>query len=197
MDNLITLEEYKDSQGLVGSKEDARLELLITSVSQLVKTYCGRTFIDYYTEDKVELFNITYETPYIELSEFPLILVTSVEERDSYQSAYTVRTENAFEFYTDTETDNIIKTNPAGAYLNWCRGPGAVRVTYNGGYNATPEDLKLAVYDLITYYHKNEHKESKTIAGSTISNKQSTSQNNSATFPDHIKRVLDLYRVKL
>jgi len=54
--------------------------------------------------------------------------------------------------------------------------------------------LRLAVTDLITYYLKDEHKERRTIAGASIQNQASTSQRNNVAFPDHIKRVLDLYK---
>jgi len=194
MTNLITLEEYKETSGITTTKEDARLELLITSVSQLVKTYCGRTFVDHYDDDKIETFNIDYDTTRVYLSEFPIQGVVTVEERSSYQQDYEYRTEEAFEYYIDTDTDSIIKTTGGSGFLNWCKGPGAVRVTYCGGFEETPEDLKLALYDLVTYYHKDEHKEMRVIAGSTIRNNASVSQANNITFPDHIKRVLDLYK---
>jgi len=54
--------------------------------------------------------------------------------------------------------------------------------------------LKLAVQDLITYYLKDEHKERKVMGGSSIQNAASSSQTNNVAFPDHIKRVLDLYK---
>ena len=57
-----------------------------------------------------------------------------------------------------------------------------------------PADLKLAVIDLVTYYHKDEYKERKVMAGASIQNAGSTSQANNVAFPDHIKRVLDLYK---
>jgi len=47
---------------------------------------------------------------------------------------------------------------------------------------------------LITYYLKDEHKERRSIAGASIQNQASTSQRNNVAFPDHIKRVLDLYK---
>jgi hypothetical protein len=194
MTNLVTLEEYKETSGITSSKEDARLSLLITSVSELVKTYCNRTFIDHITEEKIETFTVEHDTTRIYLSEFPVIGVTTVEERDSYQEDYNYRTEDAFQYYVDEETDSIIKTSGGSGFLYWSKGPGAVRVSYCGGFTATPEDLKLAIYDLITYYFKDERKEMRVIAGSTIRNNASASQRNNVTFPDHIKRVLDLYK---
>jgi hypothetical protein len=53
----------------------------------------------------------------------------------------------------------------------------------------------LAVIDLITYYHKDEYKERKVMGGASIQNSASTTQSNNVAFPDHIKRVLDLYKV--
>ena len=48
MANLITLAEYKESEGIASPKEDLRLNSLIPSVSQLVKTYCGNSLVDHY-----------------------------------------------------------------------------------------------------------------------------------------------------
>ena len=52
----------------------------------------------------------------------------------------------------------------------------------------------LAVSDLITSYLKDEHKERRTLGGASIQNQSSTTQTNNVAFPDHIKRVLDLYK---
>ena len=65
---------------------------------------------------------------------------------------------------------------------------------YTAGYSAVPADLKLAVIDLITYYLKDEHKQRRTMAGASIQNDGSSSQKDNVAFPDHIKRVLDLYK---
>ena len=40
MANLITLADYKQIEGLTNPKDDFRINQLIDSVSQLVKTYC-------------------------------------------------------------------------------------------------------------------------------------------------------------
>ena len=82
----------------------------------------------------------------------------------------------------------------AFGYKNWAKGVGAVEVVYRAGYSAVPEDLKLAVVDLITYYLKDEHKQRRVMAGASIQNSASTTQQNNVAFPDHIKRVLDLYK---
>ena len=194
MADLITLEEYKDAENINTTKDDTRLSALIVSVSQLVKTYCANSIIDFYSTNKTETFNIDWNSHIVQLTESPIVEVSLVQERDSYQESYTTLTTTAHEYFLDEKTDSIIRTNPGNTYKNWPRGAGAVRVVYKAGYASTPADLKLAIIDLITYYHKDEHKQRRTIAGASIQNETSTSQRNNVAFPDHIKRVLDLYK---
>lgn len=191
MADLITLREYKDMEGIQNPKDDYNLSQLISSVSQLVKTYCGNTFIDYYSTDKVDTFSIDWDTHLVQLTESPVISVSAVETRDSVTSSYQAVTST--NYYLDYNTDTVLYVTGSN-YKNWPRGPGAVKVTYRAGYSSLPGDLKLAVIDLITYYYRDEYKERKTLAGATLQNPGTSSQDSSVAFPDHIKRVLDLYK---
>lgn len=193
MANLITLQEYKDAENLTVNRDDYRIDYLIESVSQLVKTYCGNSIVDYYNISKVEVLNINWDTNVIQLTESPLVSVSSVEERVSYSSSYILLSEADNDYFVDTTLDTIYRTTGTG-YRSWRKGPGAVRVTYNAGYADTPKDLKLAIIDLVTYYLKDEYKERKTLAGASMQNPGTSSQDSSVAFPDHIKRVLDLYK---
>jgi len=194
MANLITLAEYKEAEGLSNPKDDLRLQTLIPSISELVKTYCGNSLVDYYSTNKVETFSIDWATSVVQLTESPLNTVVSVEERRSYNEAYATLTTANFDYYVDGNTDSIIRTNSGGRTINWATGVGAVKVTYTAGYATLPVDLKLAVIDLMTYYFKREHKERRTLGGASIQNSATTSQADNVGFPDHIKRVLDLYK---
>ena len=49
MADLITVHEYKDAEGLRGEKDDDRLAVIVPQVSDLVKKYCGISFIDYFS----------------------------------------------------------------------------------------------------------------------------------------------------
>jgi len=191
MTNLITLDEYKEQEGITSPKDDVRLSHIIPSVSQLVKTYCGNSIVDYATENKVEEFSVNWATSIVQLTESPLIEVVSVEERDNFSSPY--NTLSSEDYYVDSVTDSIIRVS-GGSYRPWKTGPGAVRVTYKAGYEECPADLRLALYDLVTYYLKDEHKERRSLQGATVQNQASTTQKNNVAFPDHIKRVLDLYK---
>ena len=194
MANLITLDEYKTSERIESTKDDSRLNTIITSVSALVKTYCGSTIIDHYSTNKVETLNIDWGTHVVQLTESPVQTIVSVEERDSYKDAYKTLNTTDHEYYLDVNTDSILRTNGANGYTDWRLGPGSVRVTYKAGYATCPADLQLAVVDLVSYYHKDEHKARQTMQGSSTANNSTSSQANNVSFPDHIKRVLDLYK---
>jgi len=200
MADLVTLQQYKDFAGLQGIQQDAKINVIIDNVSQLVKTYCGSTIIDYASTNKVEYFNIQQGADRVILAESPLIQVVSVEERTSQADAYvTLITENSdssgkYEYIADMESDSIVRTTSTGT-KTFPKGLKAVKVTYKAGYTSTPDDLKLAVFDLIKYYLKDERKDRMTVQGATVENATSTSLKNNIGFPDHIKRILDLYKL--
>ena len=195
MTNLVTLDQYKTAENIQSVKDDARIESLITSVSQLVKTYCGNSIVDFYTgvATKTETLSVSWASNIVQLTESPLVTVGSVKERQSLSEAYTTLVENE-DYYVDLSTDSVYRVTKSGQSKNWHTGPGSVEVSYHAGYESCPEDLKLAVFDLITYYLKDEHKARQTIAGATLQNQSSSSQRDNVAFPDHIKRVLDLYK---
>ena len=201
MADLVTLQQYKDFAGLKSLEHDARINVVIDSVSQLVKSYCGTTLVDYASTNKVEYKTIKDSiVQTIILDESPLIQVVSVEERLSQADAYTTLiTENSdssgkYEYIVNDESDSITRTNSTGT-VSWPRGPKSVKVTYKAGYTSTPHDLRLAVYDLIKYYMKDERKERMSISGATVENPLSSSLSGNIGFPDHIKRILDMYKI--
>ena len=154
MANLITLDDYKTAKKITGFGDDVRLEELVTSVSQLVKTYCNSTIIDHYNNNnKTETFNIDYSTYMVSLEEAPLVEVISLQERKTITSAYTTLSEANGDYYVDLETDTVYRSDGSTGYKEFPRGPGSVKVIYKGGYATCPADLKLAVIDLISYYN--------------------------------------------
>ena len=196
MADLITVNEYKDAEGLRGEKDDDRLAIIVPQISELVKKYCGVSFLDYYSTNKVETFTIEDNyTSTIIVSESPLVSINKVEERTSYSDDYQELITTKHEYYIDEEADAIIRTNTTGNPISWKKGVGAVRITYKAGYASTPKDLQLALFDLVNYYIKDEHKERRTLGGAVQQNQGTAGIRNSTDFPDHIKRVLDLYRV--
>ena len=196
MADLITVYEYKDAEGMRGEKDDDRLNVIVPQVSDLVKKYCGTSFIDYYSTNKVETFTVDdLYTNTIIVSESPLSSINKVEERTAYSEDYKELLTSNYEYYADMEADAIIRTTKNGERASWAKGVGSVRITYKAGYSATPKDLQLAIFDLVNYYMKDEHKERRTLGGAQMVNQGTAGIRNNTDFPDHIKRVLDLYRV--
>ena len=177
MANLITTKNYKDYMKIEHNKDDAKLDILVASISQLVKTYCGNSIVDYYSSSKTEYFDIDDTlTSEVFVTESPLNAVSAVSERDSI-------------------ADRIYRIDGEKSVKYWPKGFASVKVVYTAGYSAVPTDLKLAVFDLVSYYLKEEHKTQRSIAGATLRNEGSTSIRGDIGFPDHIKRVLDLYKI--
>ena len=114
-------------------------------------------------------------------------------EREGPTEAYTTLTVNS-DYYVDTTFDAVRRVTGNNS-KNFKKGFGSVEIAYRSGYSAVPSDLKLAIFDLITYYLRDEHKSRRTIQGATLESQASSSVRNNTDFPDHIKRVLDLYRV--
>ena len=201
MANLVTLQQYKDFAGIKGVGEDAKINVILPAISQAVKTYCGTSFIDFYSSDKTEFFDILdTSTTAVLVDESPLVSVSQVQERENQSSSYvTLITENSngsgkYEYIVDTALDMVRRTTATGDKA-FPRGRKAVKVVYRSGYASTPSDLKLACFDLIKYYLKDERKSGLTIAGATVRNEVSTSLRENIGFPDHIKRILDFYKV--
>ncbi len=187
MADLITKEIYKQSKMLTSSKEDERLDIIIPAVNHLVKSYCNNSFNDYVTEDKEEYHTVEFFESKIMLEEYPVISITSVYERAHETDDYVELTTD--EYILNRKTDSIVRIGP-----KWPIGVESVKVLYNAGYTETPQDLLLALIDLVHYYMKEEYKENRTMMGASMQNITTSSLNGNIGFPNHIKRILDMYR---
>ena len=195
MADLITRAQYKEYKGIEHFKDDSKIDSLLSPISELVKTYCGTSFIDHYSTNKVEIFDIgDAQTAELFLTESPLVSVSSVKEREGITAAYVTLINNT-DYYIDLEHDRLYRIDGDISSKNWPKGFASVEVTYRAGYSSTPQDLRLAIYDLITYYLKEEYKGRKSLAGATLQNETSTTIREDIGFPDHIKRILDMYRI--
>ena len=182
--NLVTKTEYKTYMGISSTNSDTEIDFLIPKVSELVKSYCRRTFVDYYNDPKIEFFDGGFKT--LLLKETPLVSVSSVAYSADYGKTYT----NLVKF-TDwvPQGDSVVSLNPSG----FPSAINAYRVTYFAGYDLVdiPGDLKLATLDLVEYYSRNNG-----AVHSTRDLNPNTTQISyvaSTNFPASIKRVLDQY----
>jgi len=201
MADLITLDDYKLLEGVSSTQYDEKFETLITSVSKLVRTYCNNEFDAYATSPGVtEVFDIQWDSYVVQLKHSPVISITNVYERIGQAESYTelfsagAGSPAEYSWYLDSVSDSVFRTYENGSYKNWPKGVGSVKVTYLAGYSTIPQDLKLAVADIVTYYHKDEWKERQSIGSATREGAGSSAIRNDPGFPDHIRRVLDMYR---
>lgn len=179
--DLITLAEYKAYAGITSPNQDAAIKNLIPKVSNLTKSYCRRSFIDYVGDAKTEVFN---GGSFLLLGEYPVLSVSSVEYSADKGKTYT-----ALEEFVDYVLDISEQTiSPVTTFPYSVNG---YKVTYTAGFEEIPEDLKLAVMDLVTYYLKNDMAvKSQRDAGSNTVQIEYITKN---TLPSHIARVFDLY----
>lgn len=182
---LVTLQEYKDYYAISSTTGDSRISLLVDLVSDLVDNYLGRNIqLGTYTNNLEELLGT-----FIYLDNFPIASVTTLEYFSNTSETWVTIDAADYEVYSETGIIELIDTSIT-ADISTKRSK-AVRVTYQGGFSTIPSDLKLAVFDLITYYNKREQ--------TPVRSFNSTNTDTSGTFsgsemPAHIKRVLSLYR---
>lgn len=181
---LVTRTEYKSYAGLTSPTQDAIIDSILPKVSALVKTLCRRTFIDYVTNSKVEYFDGGYSA--YSPDETPIISIVSLEKSTDYGSSYTGLVE--FTDFAISKVTGEIRSLTSESFPELING---YKLTYTAGYAALPEDLKLAVFDLITYYMKNDAAihSSKAPGTNSVQIEYVTNTN----LPAHIKRVLDQY----
>ena len=181
--NLVTRAEYKTYAEIKSTNYDSEIDALIPRVSELVESYCRKTFVDYIDEIKSEVFD--GGTKILYLKETPVTNILSVEFSDDYGQTYSELTQ-----YTDwvAKDDKVISTATSKVFKEYILG---YRVSYYAGYETLPADLGLAVMDLITYYRKND---------SAIHSNKSPGTNSvqieyisTTSLPANIRRVLDLY----
>ena len=115
-----------------------------------------------------------------------MVAVSSVQGSTDYGQTYTALTQ-----YTEwvLQDSTIVSLDGTGYFPKLIKG---YKVTYTAGYNDVPNDLELAILDLITYYRK-----ANSAVHSTRDITPNTTQINyvsSNNLPPHIKRILDLHK---
>lgn len=181
--NLITKAEYKAYADLKTPNHDAEIDALIPKVSEFVKTYCGRGFVDYVNDAKIDYFNGGYG--HLILKEWPVLAIQAVEYSADYGQTYT----GISEFIDWVHDDGYIVAIAPDGFKKQLRG---YKVTYTAGYEALPEDLKLAIMDLVSYYRQNDAAVHSPKAPGT--NSVQIEYISTTTLPAHIRRILDMYR---
>ena len=162
---LATVANYKAWAGINGTGNDAAITLMLAQAEAMVRRFAGRDLTNgFESTARTE----TYDgngAAVLQLREWPVTTVTTVEERDR---AGTWTTLAATEYRVDTRTGQLYRlgatwgrivsdfvgggNNPSfGVNPAWSADPASVRVTYTGGYSTIPADIVAVVYMLIDY----------------------------------------------
>ena len=181
---LVTRAEYKSYMGISSNTSDSAIDNLIPKVSDLIKTICRRSFIDYVGNPKIEYSEGGTEA--IQLDEYPVQSILSLEYSADYGTNYTTLVQ--YEDFVLSKATNSLRPILTSTFPEAING---YRITYTAGYDDIPADLKLVTLDIIAYYLKNDSAVHST--KSTNSNTMQIEYVSNTNFPAHIKRVLDLY----
>jgi hypothetical protein len=162
---LATVANYKAWAGINGTGSDAAITLMLAQAEASVRRYAGRDMTNgFESANRTETYNGD-GAAVLQLREWPVTTVTTVEERDR---AGTWTTLDADEYRVDTRTGQLYRlgatwgrivsdfvgggNNPAfGVSPSWSADPASVRVTYTGGYTTIPADIVAVVYLLIDH----------------------------------------------
>jgi hypothetical protein len=136
----------------LGSTEESECDLLINAASRLAVDYTGRGM----DNNGVSRLLSTSRTEYydgdgtdtLHLRSYPISAVTSIyvdPDRD-YGSSDLLDTDD----YVYYENEGKICTD--GSLFS--PGRKSIKVTYTGGYTSIPEDLQLAIKELVLFWYK-------------------------------------------
>jgi hypothetical protein len=184
--DLVTLSEYKTYAGISSTNQDDAIKSLIPKVSQLIKGICRRTFIDWVADTKIEV--VSGGQGYkLYMKEYPLLAVSGIEYSADYGATYTDLVEFT-DFVVDLEENTIVNILVG----DWPKAINGYRISYTAGFEVLPVDLKLAVFDTITYYlrHDVAVHSTRNIGSNTVQIEYITN----VALPAHITRILDLYK---
>jgi hypothetical protein len=130
------------------------------------------------------------------LEEYPLLSVSNVEYSADFGASFISLVEFT-DFVVDLEDSSISRTvwERVGKVAEWPKAINGYKITYTAGFEAIPEDLKVACLDLISYYMKSDSAihSNKAVGSNTLQIEYVTK----ATLPAHIARILNLYTANL
>lgn len=183
--DLITRDGYKIYIGITNTEQDDKIDVLVPIVSAIVRNICARKFNDYVDDAKIEVYDGGYYC--LIMDEYPTIAVSSVEYSADYGATYIALTEFT-DYVVNMKEAIIVNISSVGT---WPKAINGYRVTYNAGFEQIPNDLIVALYDLVTYYLRTDMaiKSQRTPGSNTVQIEYITKN----TLPAHIARIFDLY----
>jgi len=192
---LVSLDDYKEYKAIQSTLKDGKFQALITMISALVENYCNRRFLLNNTSSNSITEWHNAKTNLVILDKFPVLSVISVKtSTDGGLNQITMTEGPAAQngYFVDLQEGSVFTQKTVDKFLTSFDTPyRSLEIEYTAGYIEVPEDLKLAVFDMVDYYEDEQRTPSKALLGATIDNPLPQS---ASSWPPHIRRVLDLYR---
>ena len=186
--DILTLKDYKDYMNITSNTRDTEIIKAIGAVNVTIPTYCNRSFVDYYSTDKVEYFDATLSDYFPK--EFPIISITSLEYSTTNNGVYDTELDLYTDYIIDDENSRIVSIRDQFIYSTITTNSG--KLTYKGGYENYPEDLIQAAVHLVEYYMEDAYTPRKSLAGASTDNV--IIPDKTARMPTHVRRILEHYR---
>lgn len=153
------LAHLDEAEADISATQLTHLDLLIDAATQIIETATSRKF-KYDSGNDLGTYNATDDPddsiydglggPRIYLRQFPIVAVNTIEVvTDVVNQVYSVDTVNADDYAIKADR-GIIELRSSRLINNiWPEGPQNVRVNYEAGYAAIPNDLKMAALELV------------------------------------------------
>lgn len=197
----------RDTSKFYLAKEGTIVASTANSVS--IQNYETGVDIGKYMTGYIDNLRIAYTADYTKpytTSNFPpsssaetKLLILFDGSNDSTTFADMSRVVNQFAFYKITGEVNFDTGDGGGTPelklfrpLKFKNYPNGVRVTYNGGFTSVPDDLKLAILEMVKVVYKGRS------GSERVSFQGESSQTHKLSvddFPPQVRRVLNLYRL--
>lgn len=139
--DLTTTQRVKTWLGITSAADDATIDLLVTNVSDYIKSWLSR---DLLSASFSEIRNGT-GTGTMVLNNYPITAVTNLTINGTTINQYIEGVQHGYFF------DNACLYLSSGRFYS---GLGNVRISYNAGFAGVPADIEQAAVELCAYRYR-------------------------------------------
>lgn len=169
---ITTLSEYKSFAGISGTGDDTALTTMVSVAQKLAEKYCNRLFD---SSARTQTYN-GLGSRQLQVNAFPITAVSSIALTDAAGDTYWTLTTDDYKIDADAGIITITPKNGpvecgedgvwngAGAFVDDVQN---VSITYTGGHSTAPDDLKWAVWMIVSWLFANRRADS-SVAGESI-----------------------------
>lgn len=186
--DILDINTYKEYQGIQSNQNDTKIIKTLKGVNNFIRSYCNRTFVDYFSTPKTEYFDATQKEYYP--LEFPIINITSIKYSSNNDGDYDTALAQYTDYIIDDINSRIVAIGDQFIYNSIPINSG--QLIYTAGYNAYPDELIQAAVLLTEYFVSEAYNPRKSLAGASVDH--IIQPDFTAKLPPHIRRILEHYR---